>query len=357
MVAQPAGVEPPEADLLPNSRYAVALERQLETLHFMRTRKPFNTVARHVAREEGAPVFKDDFRMDVAIGEALERATPYLWGTEMADLLEANADTLEEWTLAKEDLVDPFGYIWFERPLPITPGDPEEIRAFLWEPIERGTADGTHAHAAYKYGSTGMRWASEAGYMVTTFTGYRAGQNLGLAQMNVRHGTPRTPIFWPVGRRLTGFIEGIREQYTNADFRRSVRAIAGMPPMQHAEQLCRFARLFAVATALTNQKITRIAGARGDRASRRRAQQLLGKPDVPLTRVVLLRTVDYVRTGEAPEPGEGVDWQYRWTVRGHWRKQWYPSENRHKSIYIHGYVKGPTGKPFKPGLVLKGVVR
>lgn len=355
MVAQPAPPSP-ESDLLPNSRYAIALERQLETLRFMRVNRPFNTVARHVSREHGRAVFKDDYRMDTAIAEALERATPYLWGAEMIDLLEANAASLEEWTLAKQDMVDPFGYIWFERPLQIAPNDPEVVRAFLWEPIAREPNHPTN-HSAYQFRSTGMVWASEEGYMVTAFTGYPDGQNLGLGAMHVATGSPRTPIFWPVGRTLTEFIEGIRAQYRNPAFRDSVRDIAGMPPAMHADQLAAFARLFATATALTNQKITRIAGARGDRASRRRAQALLSRPDVPLTRVVLLRQIEYIKTGEPSEPGEGVDWAYRWTVRGHWRKQWYPSENRHKSIYVHGYVKGPANRPFKPGLVLKGVVR
>jgi hypothetical protein len=175
--------------------------------------------------------------------------------------------------------------------------------------------------------------------------------------MDVATGSPRTPIFWPVGSRLTDFIEGIREQYESQAFRSQVQAIAGMPATKHAAQMVGFARLFAAAIALANQRITRIAGARAERPARRRAQALLGRPDVPLTRVVLLRQIEYIKTGQPAEPGEGVDWQWKWTVRGHWRKQWYPSEGRHKSIYIHGHVKGPVGKPFKPGLVLKGVVR
>lgn len=47
--------------------------------------------------------------------------------------------------------------------------------------------------------------------------------------------------------------------------------------------------------------------------------------------------------------GEGgpVDWQHRWLVRGHWRQQWYPSQQRHAPLFIPPYVKGPDDKPFE----------
>jgi len=360
MVAQP---NPPEADLLPHSRYTVALERQIETLNFMRTMKPFNTVARVVSRERGRRnAAENDYRLDIAVAEALERAQPYLWGREMVDLLEANVNALEEWTLHKTDVHHPFGYIWFERPLQIFRDDPEEIRAFCWEPIERGGKRQAPLFAGGPGLGLGHRYnelvGSEEGYLVTAFTGYPAGTNQGLPSMNVATGSPRTPIFWPVNSTLSEFIGGIKEHYENPEFRRQVQVVAGLPPLRHAAQMTEFARIFAACTALINQKITRIAGAPADRPARRRAQAILKRPDVPLTRVVLLRQIEYIRTGEASEPGEGVDWAYRWTVKGHWRKQWYPSENRHKSIYVHGYVKGPANRPFKPGGIdITGVVR
>ncbi|NKS56294.1 hypothetical protein GS504_01525 [Rhodococcus hoagii] len=41
------------------------------------------------------------------------------------------------------------------------------------------------------------------------------------------------------------------------------------------------------------------------------------------------------------------NYQHRWTVRGHWKRQWYPSEERHHPIWIDTYVAGPDDKPFK----------
>jgi hypothetical protein len=65
----------------------------------------------------------------------------------------------------------------------------------------------------------------------------------------------------------------------------------------------------------------------------------------PFIQVVTLRRMEIARrrdpTGEAP------DWQWQWSVTGHWRWQFYPSERVHKRIFIESYVKGPADKPFK----------
>jgi hypothetical protein len=42
------------------------------------------------------------------------------------------------------------------------------------------------------------------------------------------------------------------------------------------------------------------------------------------------------------------DWQCSWFVKGHWRKQWYPSKDEHQVIYIEPFVKGPKDKPLRP---------
>jgi len=42
-----------------------------------------------------------------------------------------------------------------------------------------------------------------------------------------------------------------------------------------------------------------------------------------------------------------VEWSYRWLVSGHLRRQWYPSEEKHRVIYVPPHVKGPGDKPLK----------
>lgn len=36
---------------------------------------------------------------------------------------------------------------------------------------------------------------------------------------------------------------------------------------------------------------------------------------------------------------------HRWTVRGHYRRQWYGSTQSHEKIWIESHVSGPSGKP------------
>jgi hypothetical protein len=45
--------------------------------------------------------------------------------------------------------------------------------------------------------------------------------------------------------------------------------------------------------------------------------------------------------------GEGMQYSHRWLVSGHFRNQFYPSEDTHKVIWIAPYVKGPDGAPLK----------
>jgi hypothetical protein len=66
----------------------------------------------------------------------------------------------------------------------------------------------------------------------------------------------------------------------------------------------------------------------------------------PLIRVVKLRrdaSENVVR--EREDGGRSVDWKHQWWVSGHYRAQWYPSEEAHKVIWIAPYLKGPTDKP------------
>lgn len=75
----------------------------------------------------------------------------------------------------------------------------------------------------------------------------------------------------------------------------------------------------------------------------RRAAERAGKP-LPKVIVVRLR-----RVYQESQAGESeVEWQHRWMVRGHWRRQWYARTKEHKLIYIAPFIKGPEGKPFLP---------
>ena len=345
----------PPTDVPVHPVYAEALERQLETMRFMRQRRPFDYVAKHIAREYGLPFTKPGAgeELDDIVADALERAAPHFWTRHMGDLLGQTADTLPTgptddgrpgWVLKATDLAVPAGYLWFQDPLEITAGlndvaDTERLTALLWTPVARRPTIGG---ANFNRDPRG-----DAGYMVVPFTMFEGRDNGAL--INVRHGTPRTPLHWRIGESVGQFEQDLAQMYQDATYRSSVRLIAGMPASFHAQQMVRFGRLFATAVALMNQTLlVESAPYRGDRASRRRAQALAGRPILPdeaLVRTVMLRRREYVNKPSGDH--DPVDWQYRWTVRPHWRNQWYPSENRHKPVLIGSYVKGPPDKPLK----------
>ena len=52
--------------------------------------------------------------------------------------------------------------------------------------------------------------------------------------------------------------------------------------------------------------------------------------------------------GSSIRSGSGRGYRHRWLVLGHFRNQWYRSEQTHKVIWIAPYVKGPDDAPLKP---------
>lgn len=63
-----------------------------------------------------------------------------------------------------------------------------------------------------------------------------------------------------------------------------------------------------------------------------------------------LYTVSLRKTqGKAENAGTGelIERDSHWMVSGHWRRQWFPSVEKHAPLWIDGYIKGDTTKPFK----------
>lgn len=104
-------------------------------------------------------------------------------------------------------------------------------------------------------------------------------------------------------------------------------------------------RWLYAALHLMAQRLATTVAHKVDRATRRRAERS-GQTVPPIIRVVTLRRLQLDRVAEKAE--HDVDWQWRWAVRGHWRAQYYPSENTHRPVFIEAYIKGPEDKPMKP---------
>lgn len=93
---------------------------------------------------------------------------------------------------------------------------------------------------------------------------------------------------------------------------------------------------------LMQQRISVETIQRPNRASERRLRRA-NKP-VDAVRVISLRQPEH-----HGGPGSDRIYHHRWVVRGHWRKQWYPSQERNVPIWISPYVKGPDGAPLLAG--------
>lgn len=80
----------------------------------------------------------------------------------------------------------------------------------------------------------------------------------------------------------------------------------------------------------------------GNRNTRRQAE----REELPeqLFRFIHLR---HPQRKETQDEGTGREFSCQWIVGGHWRKQWYPSEQKHKPVYILPYIKGPDDQPLK----------
>jgi len=95
-----------------------------------------------------------------------------------------------------------------------------------------------------------------------------------------------------------------------------------------------------------------------DRASRKRAEREGREPEQ--IKVISLRRLEEARNRnhQAVENSESPEWNWQWTVRGHWRNQWYRAAQEHRSIFVEAYIKGPEDKPLKePGQKLFVAVR
>lgn len=74
---------------------------------------------------------------------------------------------------------------------------------------------------------------------------------------------------------------------------------------------------------------------------RKRAIKVKIEPSVHVVQL-RKRAGSHARTNGESQPG---NYSHRWLVRGFWRNQWYPSEQRHAPKFIAPHVRGPADKP------------
>jgi len=74
-------------------------------------------------------------------------------------------------------------------------------------------------------------------------------------------------------------------------------------------------------------------------------------PDPPVRVVMLRREAKRAVDAERDAQRRHVDWKHQWWVSGHYRSQWYPSKQAHEVVWIAPYLKGPADLPVGPAKV------
>ncbi len=112
----------------------------------------------------------------------------------------------------------------------------------------------------------------------------------------------------------------------------------------------------ALAQAFMNSTITETMAIRSTRGSKHNHVSCSASNFVVTLRKHVRVPVQDVSCPDASEsPNEAQqdatrNFNGHWTVKGHWRNQWYPSIRDHKRIWIPEYEKGDRGQPLKPKL-------
>ena len=110
------------------------------------------------------------------------------------------------------------------------------------------------------------------------------------------------------------------------------------------ESLGRLTRIVRTAWLLMQQEVAAVSRCEPTRKDLKRLQRKKLSPTA--VRVVSLRRP---HSQSSADEESSRNYSHRWIVRGHWRKQWYPSQNRHIPIFIQAHVKGPENAPFLTG--------
>lgn len=260
-------------------------------------------------------------------------ASPFYWTPEFSRLLAATAPDLPlAWTFRPESLPVDYGFCWFAEPLRLPP-DLLGVGQAALPCVALGWCalmDGGAGPIIPIHGVPPPRDGDQ--FSVVYFCDPGDGTCL-----------PHMAFSWRVGESFGASRERARRELVPD----------GLVPRMQDNLLARLS-FFAAALAFMEQRIAVVSREPVDRATRRRIPS--AAPIEPLVRVVALRRPATPRPRDAGTAD--VDWACRWTVTGHWRHQFYPSENTHKTIFIDAYVKGPPDRPMKaPRTTLFAVIR
>lgn len=217
------------------------------------------------------------------------------------------AETMPRQPLLTTDLPSAAGFLWLERPLYTVDvrGMPAAIRCLLWTPAVNGESGRSGVFLSWL--SDCLDPCDDEGQQI-----YREVHDQG----------SRMPRYVPYHGDLLTFDRPVHQS----------GAKPGSPDL--------LTNWIVAFWSWCKQDIPRIERREPDRPMRRRIERM-GRPASPVLIVTLRR-----EASQRAEPSDSlIEWTHRWIVRGHWRNQWYPTQEAHRAIWIDPYVKGPEDAP------------
>lgn len=257
-----------------------------------------------------------------------QMAELYYVTADMTTLAVVAGQSLPSFKLQREDLPSDYGILVFEKPIDTTrlslgpTAERTSIVACAWGPVPRGQV---------RDGSAGlwMSWWADQDYTrrLALALGKWTRQELDAIDMlNPLHIGYDDETIWWFGKEDDG------QQ--------------GLGDSQNA--LVRSMATVRAAWLLMNQEVASVHRLTVNKAQLRVMKRK--KLDPHSVRIVSLRRRH--TEGYGDDQGDGRHYTHRWAVRGHWRKQWYPTRNDHVPIWIQPHIKGPEGAPLLTGDVV-----
>jgi hypothetical protein len=266
-------------------------------------------------RLDGTRLSRANIEEDMMIGRtSLQVADMFYWSPEMTSIVwDASEDfPFQTHRLYETDMPTEAGCFYFPNDLYV---GPMQIRAMLWQPICDEPDGHIALHAVHDRILPRDRDVPDEDH-------------------------PPSGIAYTV----TGRVEAKNEfgDWDGMIGTNYLRFDSELMPKDKNTPTVRAGAFFLSALVFLQQRIMTTSEVAPDRATRRRTER--EGLSVAKVRVVQLRRRESSVSSGEHSP---VEWAYQWMVGGHWRQQYYPSIQQHKTIRIFPYTKGPADKPFR----------
>jgi len=267
----------------------------------------------------------------------ISQADLWYFDTDLCDLLEQAAPTMPTFSPTPQDLPSKTGFVTFARPIALRPAETDRLIAdhIIAESDHETKAsveqilDGKVEICAASWGPGDYTVDNKyrAGYTWISF--YAKSHARDAVSAGRRH-LIDLPTLLVDGEAIIPWTpEGVQPDEIQF-FTLNTEKIAGTTLSWGALLLAAFrlAQERSLVDPITQPT---------SRPERRRTQRAdLPPRDVRIIR--LHRRLAEQRTTQSA----GREYRSRWIVRGHWRRQWYPSIESHRPRWIHPYLKGPA---------------